>query len=81
MIADSGATGQAISERIIDDLMSVRTFSCRPKRIRIASKGKTAIHTITKVALFDLKRSGIPEHTVAGPYVIPMDELDLILGH
>ena len=54
-IADSGATGQAISERIIDELKSVRTFSCEPKRIPIAGKGKTAIHTITKVALFDLK--------------------------
>jgi len=79
MIADSGATGQAISERIIDEVKSIRTFSCEPKRIRIAGKGKTAIHTITKVALFDLKLPGIPEHTVAA-YVVPLAEPDLILG-
>ena len=30
-IADSGATGQAISDRIIDELKSVRIFSCEPK--------------------------------------------------
>jgi len=78
MIADSGATGQAISERIIDEVKSIRTFSCEPKRIRIAGKGKTAIHTITKVALFDLKLSRIPEHTVAA-YIVPLDEPDLIL--
>ena len=78
-MADSGATGQAISERIVDELKSVRTFSCEPKRIRIAGKVKTAIHTIAKVALFDLKLSGIPEHTVAA-YVVPLNEPDLILG-
>jgi len=78
MIADSGATGQAISERIVDKLKSVRTFSCERKRIPIAGKGKPAIHTISKVVLFDLKLSGIPEHTVAA-YVVPLDEPDLIL--
>ena len=79
-IADSVVTGQAISERIIDELKSIQTFSCEPKWIHIAGKGKTAIYTITKVALFDLKLPGILEHMVAA-YVVPLDEPDLILGH
>ena len=43
-------------------------------------QGRMAIHTITKVVLFDLKLPGILEYTVA-VYVIPLDELDLILRH
>jgi len=43
-------------------------------------QGRMAIHTITKVVLFDLKLPGIPEYTVA-VHVIPLDELDLIFRH
>jgi len=32
-IADSGTTGQAISDRIIDDLKSVWTFHCKLKSL------------------------------------------------